>query len=137
MEPQDGDHISNIDNEIGGSGAVKFDCLTICYHGQKKLGAILLVPRKLHIGKNHSIDAAIMLQSLHSRTNDLSISPMCCLAKCNASKLTSLPRGYHLEHQAKCYSTELPSVPSTHFEKNVRGILVSCANNGRLTALCS
>ena len=58
MEPPDGDHISTIDIGTRAGGAVEFDRLTICYHGQKKLGAIL-APRKLRLGNDYSVDAVI------------------------------------------------------------------------------
>ena len=58
MEPPDGDHISTIDIGTEAGGAVEFDRLTICYHGQKKLGA-MLAPRKLRLGTDYSVDATI------------------------------------------------------------------------------
>ena len=58
MEPPDGDHISKIDIGTKAGGTVEFDRLTICYHGQKKLGAIL-APRKLRLGPDYSVNAAI------------------------------------------------------------------------------
>ena len=57
MQPPHGAHISEIDTQNKNGGAVDFDRLTICYHGQKKLGAVL-APRKLRLG-DFSIDAAI------------------------------------------------------------------------------
>ena len=57
MHPPNGAHISELDTQNMNGGAVDFDRLTICYHGQKKLGAIL-APRKLRLG-DFSIDAAI------------------------------------------------------------------------------
>ena len=57
MHPPHGKYISAIDTMNKNGGPVDFNCLTICYHEEKNLGAIL-APRKLCLGDN-SVNAAI------------------------------------------------------------------------------